>query len=93
MTRDEPAPYLNEVDGVGGQQLPEWWRHLIFCGAPIEQLIQQRLEDKTLAAIDQRHLWLAAMRPEQAVQPQRCVQATKATPEYAHSGPLLRALT
>ena len=84
---------LDEIDGVGGQQLAEGWRHLICCGAPVEQLIEQRLEYKALTAVDERYLWLAALWPEQAVQSQCCVQAAKAASQYAHPGPMHAALT
>ncbi len=42
---------LDKCDGVGGQQLPEGGGHLLSLSSPIQQLVQQRLEDKTLVAV------------------------------------------
>ena len=47
---------LDKCDGVGGQQLPKGGGHLLSLSSPVQQLIQQRLEDKTLVAVYEGYL-------------------------------------
>ncbi len=55
MRGGEPAR-LHEVDGVGREQLREGRRNLLRARAPIDELVQQRLEHKALTLVHQRDL-------------------------------------
>lgn len=47
---------LHKGDGVGRQQLRKGRRHLLLAGRPAQQLVQQRLEHKAVALVDQGDL-------------------------------------
>ena len=48
--------YLDEVDGVGGQQLDIGGCHVLWRGRPVHHLVQQGLEHKLVGFVDEGHL-------------------------------------
>ena len=78
--------HLNKVCGVWGQEFGEEWGHFIRRRSAIQQFVQQRLEHKALALVNQGDLWLAALGPQQTLKPHSSVQAPKTPSKDADPG-------